>query len=164
MPTVEDLLFAETEGGCAWCGHRDARALTIHHLDEAKPKNENYDNKIVLCHNCHHCYHNGKGPTEEEIKTLKRRLIVKTLTRAGVNALKLAYRKGQVIATPFLVNHLVEQQFLVYKEVVTNFAPDDSLIEHIDIAAVFEITPVGKELVEKWGLRHRQQITFTSWI
>ena len=152
MPATDDLLFAEVEGSCACCGHRDSRALTVHHIDEAKPKNESYDNKIVLCHNCHHCYHNGKGLTYEEVKALKRRLIIKTLTTQGHNALKQAYRKGVVVATPFLVNHLVEQQYLKYQQVVTNFRPDDSWLEHVDIAAVYEITAIGKELVEKWSL------------
>lgn len=152
MPSVEDLLYLETDGGCACCGLRDIRVLTVHHIEEAKPKNENYDNKIVLCHNCHDSHHNSKGLTKEEIQTVKRRLIIKTLTRPGLNAMKQALRKGRVIAAPFLVNHLVEQQFLEYKEVVTNFAPDDSWLEHIEIAAIYELTEPGRQLMERWSL------------
>jgi hypothetical protein len=152
MRSVDELLFLETDGGCACCGHRDMRALTIHHIEESKPKNENYDNKIVLCHNCHNSYHNGKGFSEGEIKEVKRRLIIKTFTRLGLNAMKHAFRKGRVIATPFLVNHLVEQQLLVYKEVITNYRPDDSWQEHVEIAALYEITEPGRQLMEKWGL------------
>src|SRR4051812_48976836 len=98
MPAVDDLLFAEVDNSCAGCGHRDSRALTVHHIDEAKPKNENYDNKIVLCHNCHQCHHEEKGLTHEQVRTIKRRLIIKTLTRQGLNAMKQAHRKGVVIA------------------------------------------------------------------
>ena len=48
----EDLLFLETDDSCALCGLKDTRALTIHHIEQSDPKNENYDNKLVLCHNC----------------------------------------------------------------------------------------------------------------
>jgi hypothetical protein len=97
----DELLFLETDGACAFCGHKDTRALTIHHIIRAVPKIEDYDNKIVLCHNCHQCHHQGKGPTSDEIKQIKRRLIIKTLTPLGVNALKYAYRRSRVSAAPF---------------------------------------------------------------
>ena len=106
MPTTDDLLYAETDGGCAYCGMRDQRVLTIHHLIQETPKNEDYDNKLLLCHNCHHAHHAAKGATVEELKTIKRRLIIKTLTVLGHNALKLAHRHGEVVALPFLVTHL----------------------------------------------------------
>ena len=112
MSATDDLLFAETEGGCANCGLKDSRALTIHHIEQSKPKIEDYDNKIVLCHNCHQCHHEGHEPTAEALKDIKRRLIIKTLTRPGLNALKQAYSRTYVVAMPFLVNHLVEQQYL----------------------------------------------------
>ncbi len=68
MRRADELLYIETDGGCASCGLRDSRALTIHHLVQTKPKNENYDNKIILCHNCHQCHHQGKGPTLKELR------------------------------------------------------------------------------------------------
>jgi len=59
---------------------------------------------------------NGKGLKSDDIKDIKCRPIVKTLTRPGLNALKEAYRRRLVIALPFLVNHLVEQGFLILQE------------------------------------------------
>ena len=152
MPATEDLLYAETDRTCACCGHRDTRALTIHHIEQSKPKDESYDNKIVLCHNCHTCHHSDKGPTKGEIVDLKRRLIRKTLTQQGLNALKAAYRKGHVTAPPFAVNHLVEMQFLSYERPVHIYAADDSWIEHEEVSAIYGITEHGKQLIEKWGL------------
>lgn len=154
MTTTEDLLYAEVDGGCAHCGLRDARALTIHHLEQSRPKNEDYDNKIVLCHNCHHCHHAGKGPNDEQLRAIKRRLIVKTLTVPGLNALKQAYRRGHVVAMPFLVSHLIEQQYIVYSETVSNYAPighDSSTL--VDMTAIYTITDLGKRLLEKWVLK-----------
>lgn len=112
MATVEDLLQHETDGSCANCGFRDSRALTIHHLEQGDVKSEDYDNKLLLCHNCHQCHHQNKGPSKEELLSIKRRLIIKTLTRPGLNALKEAYRRSLVVAMPFLVNHLVEMGYI----------------------------------------------------
>ena len=154
MATTDDLLYAETDGGCAHCGMRDARTLTIHHLDQTKPKSEDYDNKLVLCHNCHTCHHAGKGPSAEFLLELKRRLIVRTLTVPGLNALKQSYRKGHVVAMPFLVTHLIEQQLLQYKETVSNWLQDkDDPNTLVDITAVYAITDRGRTLLEKWALK-----------
>ena len=127
--------------------------MTIHHIDQSTPKNEDYDNKLVLCHNCHQCHHEGKGATVEELKTIKRRLIIKTLTRPGVNALKYAYRKGAVCASPFLVNHLVEFSYLVQGQTISSWSTDSAPDEEIITDAEFMITPDGKKLLEKWGLK-----------
>jgi hypothetical protein len=152
MPRNDELLMLETDGGCAYCGHRDTRALTVHHIAQLVPKNEDYDNKIVLCHNCHQCHHLGKGPSANEINTIKRRLIIKTLTRPGLNALKYSYRRSVVIATPFLVNHLVEYGYLAEKEVVSDWS-EDANAPNIVINAIYVITPEGRVLLEKWDLR-----------
>ena len=155
MATTDDLLYFECDSGCANCGIRDTRTLTIHHMEQSKPKNEDYDNKIVLCHNCHHCHHNGKGPTSEELHVIKRRLIVKTLTLPGMNALKQAYRRGTVVAMPFLVNHMIELRYLEYKEQVTHMrllGPGQNPQDLADNTVVYAITERGKQFVEKWAL------------
>jgi hypothetical protein len=151
MASTDDLLFSETDGACANCGIKDTRTLTIHHLDHSKPKNEDYDNKLVLCRNCHQCHHELDSPTADQLKQIKRRLIIKTLTRPGLNALKEAYRRTQVFAMPFLVNHLVEQQYLEYKERHSNWNPE-GVGDGIDIMAIYTITDAGKQLLQKWDL------------
>ncbi|HUL31140.1 MAG TPA: hypothetical protein VLZ03_11870 [Thermodesulfobacteriota bacterium] len=149
----DQLVYIETEGSCANCGLKDTRALTIHHLDATQPKSELYDNKIVLCHNCHQCHHQGKGPSAEEFIDIKARLIVKTLTRPGLNALKIASRKKGVSANPFMVNHLVEMRYLKCKEVVSTFMDDnDSTIEIVS-EAIYEISAEGQALLARWKLK-----------
>ncbi|MDQ3564784.1 MAG: hypothetical protein M3436_11795 [Pseudomonadota bacterium] len=68
MPRTDELAYLETEDSCAYCGHKDLRSLTIHHLESTTPKNEDYDNKMVLCHNCHQCHHEDKGPSAEDLR------------------------------------------------------------------------------------------------
>ncbi|MFZ2163316.1 MAG: hypothetical protein WAW02_13970 [Sideroxyarcus sp.] len=154
MAKTEELLFIETDGACACCGTRDMRTLTTHHIDQSSPKNESYDNKIVLCHNCHHCHHDGKSPTKKELKEIKRRLIVKSLTQVGLNAMKQAYRKPYVVAMPFLVVHLIERQFLKYEEMLSGTREEESnddndwLVE----TASYTITSTGRALLKKWKL------------
>jgi len=142
------MIFSETDGACAYCGIKDYRVLTIHHIIQQEPKDEAYDNKIVLCHNCHHLYHQDKGPSIDDLKTIKKRLICKTLTQQGVNALKEAYRKGLVVASPYLVNHLVELQLLNFKDYISSYESDDQIID-----AVYELTEKGKLFTEKWELK-----------
>lgn len=161
MARSNDLLFGETDGGCANCGLRDARALTIHHLEQTTPQNEKYDNKIVLCHNCHCCHHEGKGPTAAELKEIKRRLIVKTLTRLGLNAMKRANRRSVVVAMPFTVDHLVEYGFLKHLKDVTVWVEDETqdptvAVEgpgRVVVDAEYSITDDGRKLLEKWELK-----------
>lgn len=57
MANIEELLFQETDGSCAYFGIKDYRVLTTHHIVQQEPKDEAYDNKLLLCHNCHHLYH-----------------------------------------------------------------------------------------------------------
>lgn len=153
MSRADDLVYLETEGACANCGLKDARALTIHHLDPTPPKDESYDNKIVLCHNCHQCHHQHKGPTAAQLNETKRRLIIKTLTTPGLNALKQAFRKPAVVAIPFLVNHLVEFGYLRQKAILSTVTDDDwGPDSEIVAEAVFVITPRGRALLTKWKL------------
>ena len=149
----DQLVYIETEGACANCGLKEARALTIHHLDATEPKSELYDNKIVLCHNCHQCHHQGKGPTKNELNIIKARLIVKTLTRPGLNALKIAARKNGVSASPFMVNHLIEMRYLKHQQDVTTWSDDDSSIGDLVMTAIYEITSEGQKLLKKWKLK-----------
>ena len=151
MARTDDLLFIETDAACAYCGLKDTRALTIHHLDQSTPKNEKYDNKLVLCHNCHHCHHQSKGASADDLKTIKRRLIFKTMTVPGVNALKQAYRRNGVVAMPFLVNHLVEFGYLRQGEAIRSdgIGTKDEIVTD----AVYHLTDEGRALVEKSDLR-----------
>jgi len=148
MAENEEMLFSETDGSCAYCGIKDYRVLTIHHIIQQEPKDESYDNKIVLCHNCHHLYHQGKGPTKDDLVAIKRRLICKTLTQQGVNALKEAFRNGLVVASPYLVNHLIELQFLKLSDTLMEYETERQIIN-----AVYELTEKGKRFTEKWDLK-----------
>lgn len=151
MARTDDLLFIETNGACAFCGLKDTRALAIHHLEQSNPKNENYDNKLVLCHNCHHCHHQGKGASVEDLKAIKRRLIFETLTVHGVNAMKHAYRRNGVVAMPFLVNHLVEFGYLHQGEPIRSDITDDG--DEVITDAMYTLTEEGRALLEKWELK-----------
>jgi hypothetical protein len=154
MAKTDELLYLETEGACAYCGHRDRRALTIHHLAQSNPKNEDYDNKLVLCHNCHQCHHEGKGATAKELLEIKRQLILKTLTRSGLNAMKEANRRTQVVAMPFLVNHLVEYGYLTQGEMIRGeWSSDDNTMPKYIVDAEYTITLQGKALLKKWKFK-----------
>jgi len=154
MARTDELLYQETDGACAYCGFKDSRVLTIHHLVQLTPKNEDYDNKLVLCHNCHQAYHENKGATAEELKAIKKRLIIKTLTRPGLNAMKEAYRRPVVVAMPFLVNHLIEFGYLTQGEMIRGeWQPDDPTKPRFVIDAEYKITPDGEELLRKWNLK-----------
>jgi hypothetical protein len=144
---MAELLFVETDGSCAHCGIRDNRVLTIHHLKKSKPKDESYDNKLLLCHNCHQSHHQGKGPTTSDLYNIKRRLIIKTLSLPGLNALKEAYRKDLVVAMPFLVNHLIEYGYLSHEDDLMTYEND------VVIQAVYKISRNGKKLLDKWKLK-----------
>ena len=142
MKTLE-LIFLETDDSCAYCGFKHRENLTKHHIDR-NPNNNNYDNLIVLCHNCHHRLTNNKGIAQKDIFKRKKNLISKTLTQYGVNAIKLACRKNIIIpAIPFLVCHLIEMGYMKYIEPIMYDAD-------IDYLAKFELTPKGKILYDKW--------------
>ncbi len=148
MADTEDMIYSETDGSCAYCGIKDYRVLIIHHINQQEPKDESYDNKILLCHNCHHLYHQEKGPSQQDLITIKKRLICKLLTQQGINALKEAYRKGLVVGSPYLVNHLVELNLLKLSDFISTYETDDQII-----LAIYELTEKGKQFTEKWGLK-----------
>lgn len=140
---LDQMLLLETDDSCAMCGHRGTGVLTIHHIDGDRDHSE-YDNMIVLCHNCHVSHNKGCGPTREAIEERKKRLIAKTLTQYGLNALKIASRNGVgVIALPFLLFHLVELGFMTKEETQMEY-------DNIEATALFVITLRGKDLVGKW--------------
>ena len=141
---LDDRLYGEVEDSCANCGARDRQVLTIHHID-ADRSNNSYDNQIVLCHNCHTRYHQDKGLSYDQICDRKRRLIAKTLTTYGLNALKIADRNGKgVMAMPFLLFHLVDLGFMRKEEV--QMTTDDD----IEVSVKFSITDDGQALLRKW--------------
>lgn len=141
---TEDILFLESDNSCSRCGTKGRDKLSIHHLDGNRSNND-YDNQIVLCHNCHHRLNTNKGVSSEEIKNIKRLLIRKTLTQAGVNALKIANRKGFVIGSEFFLNHLVDMGFLKNAGYTLEQYGLDALTK-------FDITPEGRLLHDGWLL------------
>lgn len=144
---VAEILRIETDGGCALCDAKGPDLLTEHHIDENRENNA-YDNRILLCHNCHCRYHQGKGVTTEDIIDRKRQLIAKTLTTYGLNALKIAQRNEfGVVAMPFLLHHLVDLGFLKQEEEQMSYGGGK---EHILVNARFMITEEGKRLVLNW--------------
>lgn len=149
MRDNEELLHLEAGGACTSCDIRDRRFLTIHHIDQVEPRNEAYDNKLLLCHNCHHAHHGGKGLSLEDLKSVKRRLIISTLTQPGLNALKEANRRSLVMALPFMVNHLVEMGYLrLHGEGQTWSDGDQTGV----VEGEYAITDVGRALLGKWKL------------
>jgi hypothetical protein len=163
---IADLLYEEVDDSCAMCGLRETESLTIHHIDDDRAHNE-YDNKIVICHNCHHRLHNGKGISEKQVGDRKRHLIQKTLTRYGVNALKMAARSGFVVAHPFLLYYVVEFGYMKHVESIMTHSPattlfgeslgyvsdefdEDKLDDQVDAIVSFTVTDEGRKLVSKW--------------
>ena len=65
-----------------------------------------------------------KVPTIQNLRDIKKRLIYETLTQYVINALKEAYRKGFVVAYPFLVNHLIEMGCLRYSDLIMTQSDD----------------------------------------
>lgn len=145
MPDISQLLVEETDGACAYCGIKDYRILTEHHIEQMEPKDQSYDNRIILCHNCHHLYHQEKGPSKKDIMKIKKRLICKILTQQGVNAVKESYSKGRVVAAPYLVNHLIE---LGYMQLIEEHITVDENV----MSSIYELTGPGKVFAQKWGL------------
>ena len=141
---IDDYIFSETDDSCARCGQKELKNLTRHHIDENKKNNE-YENLIVLCWNCHYRFHQKKEITETEIKSIKKRLIMKTLTQFGVNALKIAHRnKMGVAATSFLLLHLVEMGYLKQKSTLSSYYEEGKIVSD---EILFMITPKGEKLL-----------------
>jgi len=148
MANSEEMLLQETDGSCAYCGIKDYRVLTTHHIVQQEPKDESYDNKLLLCHNCHHLYHQDKGPSLEDLKNIKKRLISKMLTQQGINALKTSYRKDFVFAPPYLINHLIELNLMNLKEANVTYDSPDQVIQ-----GIYELTEKGRNFCEKWDYK-----------
>ncbi len=141
---VTDYVFIETSESCALCGQKGIENLTEHHID-GNDKNNEYDNRIVLCQNCHCRFHSKKEINKERIHTAKKRLIAKTMSHFGLNALKIAKRnKFGVIAMPFLLYHLVDLGLMEKKESQMGYG------EQEDATALFSITEKGKIFYDKW--------------
>ena len=94
-------------------------------------------------------YHQNKGPSIDELRDIKKRLIYKTLTQYGVNALKEACRKGFVVASPYLVNHLIEMGYLKYSY-TTMTESDEIEGKTVDVIVRYKLTNDGNNLVQKW--------------
>jgi hypothetical protein len=141
---LSDRLYFETDDACAICGLRGIGVLTKHHIDGDR-YNSMYDNRIVLCHNCHHICHNNKGITDDKIIECKRHLILKTITIYGLNAMKIASRNNfGVIAMPFLLYHLVDLGYISKEENQMGYG------DQHDATARFAITEAGRQLLVKW--------------
>ena len=107
-----------------------------------------YDNLIVMCEQCHVQHNQGKEPDTAAIKERKRHLIRKTLTRYGVNALKMAARRRiGVVGFPYMLHHLVELRYLAEEEPQMGYSVGD---DYLDVTVRFTITPSGKRLEADW--------------
>jgi len=145
---VKEYLRLETDNACAICGCRETRALTIHHIDGNK-KNNAYDNRIILCYNCHQRHNNTKSDiTDKQIKDRKRRLITKTLSQWGMNALKLAQRRGHVVGAPFLLSHVVDLGFLKLDHEMEVYSAEGE--KDVEVTCQYSITEKGKALLDHW--------------
>jgi hypothetical protein len=139
-----DLIYFETDDSCAICGTKGIDVLTEHHIDGNRSNNE-YDNLIILCHNCHHKITNNKGLAKDKIVERKRHLIHKTITTYGLNALKIAERNNfGVIAMPFLLYHLVDLGYMKKEEEQMGYGQQN------DATARFAITAKGRAILAKW--------------
>jgi hypothetical protein len=134
---TSDFIYAETDDSGAICGAKGIDILSEHHIDSDRSNNE-YDNLIVLCHNCHHKITNSKGLSRKQIEDRKRHLIQKTITTYGLNAMKIAKRNDfGVIAIPFLLYHLVDIGYMTKEEEQMGYG------EQNNATARFAITEKG---------------------
>lgn len=142
--TTSDLIYFETDDSCAICGAKGIDILSEHHIDRDRSNND-YDNLIVLCHNCHHKVTNDKGLSKLKIEDRKRHLIHKTMTTYGLNALKIAKQNNfGVIAMPFLLYHLVDMGYMTKEENQMGYGQQQ------DATARFAITDKGRAVLDKW--------------
>jgi HNH endonuclease len=140
---LAERLYLETDDSCALCGLRTPGALTIHHID-GDSQHDVYENTILLCHNCHKRYHDGKGISDEHVIDRKRHLIHKTVTTFGVNAMKIAARNNfGVVAMPFLLYHLVDLGYMTKEEDQMGYGAQN------DATSRFAITALGRNVLVK---------------
>jgi hypothetical protein len=141
---ASDLIYFETDDSCAICGAKGIDILSEHHIDSDRSNND-YDNLIVLCHNCHHKVTTDKGLSKVKIEDRKRHLIHKTMTTYGLNALKIAKRNNfGVIAMPFLLYHLVDMGYMTKEETQMGYGHQQ------DATTRFAITERGRAVLDKW--------------
>ena len=142
---VHDLIHFETDDACAMCGERNISFLTEHHIEG---KSQSYDNRILLCYNCHQSHHEKGTPSLNQIRDRKRHLIRKIITMYGLNAMKIASRgkKDGVAAHHFLLYHLVDMEFMKKTSWLLKVGPGD----RVEALSLFVITPKGEDLLEKW--------------
>lgn len=140
---IKDILSLETDNSCAICRECQKENLTEHHID-GNNNNNDYDNRIIICWNCHQRYNQKKGISVKDIKERKKILIQKTLTQYGINALKIASRRDAgIVALPFLVFHLVDMGYLKKTGEIMYQGDADYLVK-------YKITFKGKTVYEKW--------------
>lgn len=148
--TNEERAYIETDYSCAYCGIKGFENLSIDHIDGRQgPDWKKYDNLIVLCHNCHHRKTNAKGITLDEIKKLKKNLLIKTLTQYGVNAMKVSYRNDFGVASnPFFISHLLELGLFEQKgDEMWSYSEEGKTVI---TEALYTITDEGKRIYDKW--------------
>ena len=63
------LIKSKSPRACRLCKIKDERVLAAHHLDFNR-KNNNIENLIWLCHNCHHLIHRYPKEKEKFMETL----------------------------------------------------------------------------------------------
>ena len=56
-----------------------------------------------------------------------------------------------MIASPNLVNHLIELQLLKYSDTLSAFE-DDQTKTTVDIDTIYELTDKGRKSTEKWNI------------
>lgn len=141
----------ETDDSCGICGYKGKENLTIHHID-GNNSNNVYDNQIVLCHNCHCRFHESKGIIKNDIIERKKHLIEKTLTQPGVAAIKIAYRNEfGVAATPFLVYHLVDMDYISKVETIEWVTEEIAgKGKEVESTVLYKLTKEGKRIYETW--------------
>jgi hypothetical protein len=134
---------------CAYCGHRDGLNLTCHHIQaESEGGPTVFNNLIALCFNCHHRVDQTGTIPKKDIRRLKRHLVHRRITQAGVNALKLADSNPVgVMAFPFAVQHLVEDGLLSHEGTQVSHTETEGETE---VTALYQITDAGRRLVEAW--------------
>ena len=146
QPMTEiERAYLETNYSCAYCGFRGKESLTIDHIEgRSIPHANEYDNLIVLCHNCHHRKTNPKGITVKDVKKIKRILTQNYLAIYGINVLKLCMRnKNGVVAMPFLVLHLLEMGLLKQHEEQMGYG-------NTSVTLRYTITEKGKRVYNKF--------------
>lgn len=146
---LKDHIYLEAHNACAVCGSRDSRILTIHHID-GDSSNSVYENEILMCEVCHVAYNKGHGVSDEDVKVLKRRLIIETLTAFGINAIKATTRRKLGYGPPYFMDHLVALGYLEF----IRYDDEKGLAgpETVPVGAFYGPTDRGKTLLKEWDL------------